>query len=479
MKRPTFRSLAASGQDAREPRARRAHAHTQGGWARAAAILAALGLLATACADPGAQSGLWQPLPDPPAEPDEPSGLACDSPRSALDSVSAPIVAGSPSWDPAVVALTPGQALAVGAIMTEGWGGGYDNTCTGTLIAPNAVLTAAHCLLTSSWYIMSPHQVRFAVGPNVAQPVHTFQVSQLHVNTGYAGGARNDVAVLILAEDATAVLANIEPIPLNCSALSNAGFVGEVIQTVGYGATNRAGTQTTTQRGWAVQDIVDLRNRSFTVHGNGVSGVCYGDSGGPGLFTTADGQVRIVGTLSWGDEVCTYRDHFTRTDRECDFITPLLPACGSVTTSGACQGATAVFCQHNAVVEQDCAATGGECVLDGQGRARCAAPAPGCGAETAAGRCDGTTVVICVGDGVVYDECSARGQVCEVSGGQARCAVNEPEPEPDPCGDETWAGRCDGPTIVWCEGGAVQTRDCAECERTCGWSVGLSAFDCL
>jgi hypothetical protein len=47
----------------------------------------------------------------------------------------------------------------------------------------------------------------------------------------------------------------------------------------------------------------------------------------------------------------------------------------------------------------------------------------------------------------------------------------------DPCMGVTAAGRCEGTTATWCEGGAIRRRMCGVCGRSCG-TVG-AGVDCL
>jgi len=455
--------------------------------------------------------------------------LQCGDERAAPGSHASAIVNGSPEWDGQLVALSPGQALAVGALMQESWGG-FGNVCTATLFAPGRVLTAAHCVRGRRGRTTSPEQLRFAVGPDVDRPLASFEVSKVVSHPDYdprAGSAAHDLAVLILERQAVeqAQALDVRPIPYSCLPLEESGFVGSRVQTVGYGATDVRGQSMNTRQWWAVEEAVALSGFDFTLDGNGEAGVCYGDSGGPTLWTTAEG-VRIVGTLSWGDELCGRQDHFARTDAECAFLDQNLPPCGQVTAQGSCEGTLAVYCEADAVVRRDCAGQGEICADDGTGSSRCL-PDP-CGEETPQGRCaDGEAIwcevgatrevrhercrergEICADDGtgrmrcgpdpcagetaqgrcvdgeaiwcaggatreLRQDRCRERGEICaDDGGGRMRC-------QPDPCVGEIAMGRCQGTEAIWCEGGRVRVRRCAECGQVCGWSEPHAAFYCL
>ena len=49
-----------------------------------------------------------------------------------------------------------------------------------------------------------------------------------------------------------------------------------------------------------------------------------------------------------------------------------------------------------------------------------------------------------------------------------------------PCGDVTWAGECQGDTVVYCEEGALHTKNCTAASMTCGYvDTDGGYFDCL
>jgi len=372
----------------------------------------------------GAQDTHATDAPDS-AQVDTDSTDSTCGPREALGSRSGPILGGTTTWNPEVLPLDDARALAVGGLFTS-YDGSTELSCTATLVAPRVVLTAAHCLVVSPQRTLRADQVEFAVGADLATPRFVFEASAVHVHPSYSywsDVADNDVAIIILAEDATVALgAEIAPVPINCGALVRDGFVNQRIQVVGYGATDRFGRVFGTKQLWAVETIVALSSTAITVDGGGSQGVCYGDSGGPAMFLR-DGVIRVVGVLSLGDPICGNRDDFVRTDTECSFLSQHIPACGGVTERGSCSGPIAEYCEDGALIKDDCGARGATCTTDADGRARCDAA-------------------------------------------------------PDPCNGESFAGRCAGDTVIWCEANAVQTRDCAACSSTCATHGTTGLSDC-
>lgn len=324
------------------------------------------------------------------------------------------IVNGRAEPDPEVARLSEGEQLAAGAMVGARGGG---NFCTGTLVGDNAVLTAAHCV-----WGRTARDIAFAIGRDAADPVHVFRFSEIRVNPRYGGGEANDNALCILAGLASQEYPDVTPIPANAEPLDglSPAFVGRRVQNAGYGSTTPGGGGGNTLRWWTVEDVVSLEAQTYDVDGRGVTGVCFGDSGGPSMLTFPDGSVRVVGTLSGGDSSCVDVDTFVRTDASAEWWAPLVR------------------------------------------------PAPGCAWGTV-GRCDGDVARWCVGTSASdrrTQDCAASGAVCGADAdGNHRCIAGRRCPA-----DLTGQGRCEaGDVAVWCEDGFVRRRHCRPCGQVCRW----------
>ncbi len=54
-----------------------------------------------------------------------------------------------------------------------------------------------------------------------------------------------------------------------------------------------------------------------------------------------------------------------------------------------------------------------------------------------------------------------------------------PGPPVDPCNGETFVGRCEGDTVIWCENSTVKNRVCRTPSRVCGFSSLAGYYACV
>jgi len=372
-----------------------------------------------------------------------------------------PVINGEAGPDPAVVTLAESQKLAVGAIIIN-----YGMAlCTATLVAPNVVLTAAHCVDYGGISSIS-----FVGGEDYRRPAFTFAALSWHEHPDYAGlSPEFDLGVVLIGGDTAA--AGITPIPVSCATPR---IVGQTVQLVGYGMTDPYDGGNS-HRWWTTMYVDREMVNYYSVYGDGMTGLCQGDSGGPMLRTMEDGGVNVVGVTSSIDaDDCLGHTFYPRTDYYCDFINAYLPQdpCAGETIQGRCDGQTAVWCEAEAVVRDDCASRGWLCGDDGAGQMRCSPPPDPCAGETWEGRCDGQTAVWCEAGAVSTVPC-AEGTVCgALEDGLSRCV--------DECTLIGRAGRCDeSGRARWCEDGVLRVRDCAFCGLGCAWIGDIFGYYCL
>lgn len=224
--------------------------------------------------------------------------------------------------------------------------------CTGTLIAPQTVLTAAHCIYSYG----QDYDYYVLFGTESDSPTQYVKVTAQYRHPDYSGSGNGfDIGVLRLSKPVT----NVKPIAPNPTPLSQA-YVGDPIRHVGFGVTSGSGSGGGTKR----QVTYNVRQIGAYEIESGASGkqTCGGDSGGPAFMITAgSNEERVAGVVSYGDADCNQFGIDSRVDIALNWIEQTssvweVPTCGE---DGKClQGCTPV--------DQDCA-----CADDGVCGASC------------------------------------------------------------------------------------------------------------
>ncbi len=289
----------------------------------------------------------------------------------ALEVAGAAIINGT--REPQQTILSAGQKMALGYVHDAGQPWSY--FCSGTLIAPDVVLTARHCTKAAS-------EMGFGVGVVPGDSVPWFQVAQVHDHP------QSDVALLILTEPVTRRLPQVQPLGYGRQSLGQAD-AGRRIEVCGYGDTYDFSKE---GRWCGVSEIVGIDGDAIVVNGGGEQGICFGDSGGGALMAGGDGQVRVVAVVSGGEsDYCLgYNEWLVQTGDVRGWIEQLLgdrpdpggqdpggsgnvnptDSCQGIDAMGICEGGARWWCDGGSLRQEICVSRGLTCVDDSRG-ARC------------------------------------------------------------------------------------------------------------
>jgi trypsin len=353
------------------------------------------------------------------------SFVACSEPRGPVVGRQALDIIGGQPAPSAELDHTGALLYRVRASGSEGL------LCSATLIGPETVVTAKHCVAPLVAFERVGIDVTWARGPDFNAPLERVPIvafARSPIEQGGAFGYGTDVAVIHLERPVAVTPARVRPF--------TADLLGQSMITVGYGISTaegavdglrREGRETVKAvRGniyeaffgnfetfveWWVTGVTsdvdflevvaqspgtaDLdalaaeyaswqlleQHEAVTSTEPGDTQSCTGDSGGPLALLAADGGFDTYAVVSGGptsaSSVCDFGQVFATFGPDVfpfvEGATSWTDPCGDVSASGECAGRSARRCETSfandvrRLLEQDCGATGQSCVMGGAG----------------------------------------------------------------------------------------------------------------
>jgi MYXO-CTERM domain-containing protein len=212
-----------------------------------------------------------------------------------------------------------GEFPATGALVVD-FGGGPEPGCTGTLIAPNVVLTAAHCVdpiflgdEVPGFTLEIDANSLVAADVVAGRSKHMHPEFDLFSEPAPGVGQWYDIGLLILSEDLEGVVPEQLPTPAEAAATL---VVDAQVDLVGYGYTDQqAGAYGVKAVGRA--SLVEVGSHELHISRPGEQQNCNGDSGGPAFLELAGGGRRLFGVVSRSPDdnlICDHGGIDTRVD---------------------------------------------------------------------------------------------------------------------------------------------------------------------
>lgn len=166
------------------------------------------------------------------------------------------------------------EVVKVEAIQTNGTLGA---PCTGTIVGPKVVLTAAHCVVTGGM-------------AKITANGKTYQ-ARMQRSPLYPAKDRHDMAVGVLENE----ILGVEPASIGGRATTGLGMI-----LLGYGCDINGGGTIDGILRWGETMITGVSDYDMDSSKQGGAALCFGDSGGP-AFLTENGKRLVIGVNSKGN----------------------------------------------------------------------------------------------------------------------------------------------------------------------------------
>ncbi len=180
---------------------------------------------------------------------------------------------------------------AVGLLLADAGPAGFQPDCSGSLVAPDVFVTAAHCFIgTASNHVLVTFDTQASPSstfvPGLAFPDPAFNTDKKDLH---------DLAVVKLL----APVAGVAPLSLpKAGLLETPGLTSAQLTNVGYGYFDRSFVFDGVRR-VSLSNVTNVKGTELRLAEH-PGGVCFGDSGGPRLLGST-----VVAVTSTGNKNCT------------------------------------------------------------------------------------------------------------------------------------------------------------------------------
>ncbi|MBM4252005.1 MAG: trypsin-like serine protease [Deltaproteobacteria bacterium] len=160
--------------------------------------------------------------------------------------------------------------------------------CTGVVIGPHQVVTAAHCLVNAK-------QLDIGIGPRYWR-LPGIQTTNIMRHPRWTKGYHYDVGIVTFSGD---LPDKVKPVPI---ADKNNLKSGDTVLIAGYGSSGEVHPDLRGEFGflrqvWVEVDLMEPETTTFTIKPYARKGGCHGDSGGP-AFLDRGGKLELIGLIS-------------------------------------------------------------------------------------------------------------------------------------------------------------------------------------
>ena len=257
--------------------------------------------------------------------------FALAAPLALAGSDSTEIMGGSPVSD-----SDPDGASTVAIVISLSQG---QAICTGSLLAADILVTAAHCVTDENGGTVSPKKLTLVFASDVRSSKRILVKAagvKKHPNYNPSAGGKdeNDIAVIQFAGGLpagyrkAALLSSKSAIPTGSPAV----LIGYGVDTMAGGG---SGSGTLRKVAVTVADGKFARTEILIDQRNG-KGACHGDSGGPAFARSANGQLLLWGVTNRGSpdnapDDCAHFSVYTRITAQSAFVNAAARSLRSIT----------------------------------------------------------------------------------------------------------------------------------------------------